>query len=100
MRPEAWSAALVPDGTGMYIVENTAHQPERRRSNIAHEMAHVVLEHTFGHVLIGGDATSGGCVNAGDRRQEEEAAELGAELGAVRQSGWLPTPRSGVEADR
>ncbi|MGI5243148.1 ImmA/IrrE family metallo-endopeptidase [Dactylosporangium sp. CA-139066] len=78
-RPEVWSAALVPDGTGHLIVENTAHQPQRRRSNIAHEMAHVVLEHTFDRILFAGDVQKG-CVNPGSREQEFEAAELGAEL--------------------
>lgn len=78
-RPDAWSAALIPVGTGAFILENTAHQPERRRSNIAHEMAHVIREHEFGTPLIG-DGNSTGCVNPGDRLQEDEAAELGAEL--------------------
>src|SRR5258708_38184454 len=43
VRPEAWSAALVPNGTGQFIVENNVHAPRRRRSNIAHEMPHLLL---------------------------------------------------------
>ena len=81
-RPDAWSAALIPDGTGAFILENTAHQRERRRSNIAHEMAHVIREHHFGTPLI----------NPGDRLQEDEAAELGAALlipkTAAMQAAW------------
>jgi IrrE N-terminal-like domain len=66
-RPEAWSAALVPDGTGQFIVENTAHQPTRRRSNIIHEMAHVVLEHTcYSSALCGSFASNQARVS--DRR--------------------------------
>lgn len=74
----AWSAALVPNGTGRFIVENTVHLPRRRRSNIAHEMAHLLLEHEFGAVLL----TDGqrGCLNPTSRYMEEEAAELAAEL--------------------
>lgn len=90
-RPDAWSAALIPDGTGAFILENTAHQRERRRSNIAHEMAHVIREHHFGTPLIG-DGNSTGCLNPGDRLQEDEAAELGAALlipkTAAMQAAW------------
>lgn len=69
---EAWSAALVPNGTGRFIVENTVHLPRRRRSNVAHEMAHLLLEHEFDRVLF----TDGkrGCRNPATREMEEEAA--------------------------
>jgi hypothetical protein len=75
---EAWSAALVPNGTGRFIVENTVHLPRRRRSNVAHEMAHLLLEHEFDRVLF----TDGkrGCRNPATREMEEEAAELSGEL--------------------
>jgi IrrE N-terminal-like domain len=43
MRPDVWSAALVPVGTARFIVENATHNPERRRSNVSHEMAHLEL---------------------------------------------------------
>lgn len=76
--PEAWSAALVPNGTGRFIVENTVHLPRRRRSNVAHEMARLLLEHEFDRVLF----TDGkrGCRNPATREMEEEAAELSGEL--------------------
>lgn len=51
VRPEVWSAALVPEGTGRFILENTVHEPARRRSNIAHEAGHLMLEHEFDTVL-------------------------------------------------
>ncbi len=79
-RPDAWSAALVPAGTGQFIVENTAHLVQRRRSNIAHEMAHVALEHEFDRVMFGSDTNGGGCHNPANKDQEWEATELGAEL--------------------
>jgi hypothetical protein len=74
-----WSAALVPRGTGCFIVENTSHNPQRRRSNVAHEMAHLILEHEFDWILFSADA-KGGCRNPATKELESEAAELGAEL--------------------
>ncbi|MEU4594836.1 ImmA/IrrE family metallo-endopeptidase [Micromonospora aurantiaca (nom. illeg.)] len=78
-RPEAWSAALVPAGTGQFIVENTSHQPRRRRFNVAHEMAHVLLEHEFDRVMFSAEGRHG-CANPTSKDQEWEAQELGAEL--------------------
>jgi hypothetical protein len=78
-RPDVWSAALVPVGTGQFIVENTAHLPARRRYNIAHEMAHVLLEHEFDRVMFSAEGRRG-CANPANKDQEWEAAELGAEL--------------------
>ncbi|WP_223774500.1 ImmA/IrrE family metallo-endopeptidase [Streptomyces sp. 135] len=51
----AWSAALVPLGTARVIVENESHIPVRRRSNIAHELGHFLLEHSFDGVILGED---------------------------------------------
>lgn len=78
VRPEAWSAALVPNGTGQFIVENNAHTTRRRRSNIAHEMAHLLLEHEFDRILF----TNGnrGCANPTSKEMEDQAAELSGEL--------------------
>lgn len=70
-----FSAALVPCGTGMFIVENDAHALVRRRASLAHEMAHVLWEHEFTTVLVNSD----GC-RAADRSLEEEADRLGGEL--------------------
>lgn len=52
---KSWSAALVPFGTARVIVENDAHPPVRRRSNIAHELGHHLLEHSFENVILGED---------------------------------------------
>lgn len=78
VRPEAWSAALVPNGTGQFIIENSAHTLRRRRSNIAHEMAHLLLEHDFDRILF----TNGkrGCTNPASKDVEGQAAELSGEL--------------------
>lgn len=44
----ALSGALIPDGTGVVILENDAQPLTRRRTTMCHELAHVVLEHSFG----------------------------------------------------
>ncbi|GAB3584307.1 hypothetical protein GCM10027445_60330 [Amycolatopsis endophytica] len=75
-RPHVFSAALVPlDPSGAVIIENHVHPLRRRRSTIAHEMAHVLLEHPFGPTLT----DENGCRSA-VAGIEEEATELSGEL--------------------
>jgi hypothetical protein len=74
-RPEVFSGALVPVGSGAVIIENDAHPDARRRSTMGHEIAHVVGEHKFGTSLV----NERGCRLA-DQMQEDEAAEIGGEL--------------------
>ncbi|GAA4664120.1 MULTISPECIES: ImmA/IrrE family metallo-endopeptidase [Amycolatopsis] len=76
VRPHVFSAALVPlQPSGVVIIENHVQPWRRRRSTMAHEMAHVLLEHPFGPML----ADENGCRSA-VRWLEEEAAELSGEL--------------------
>ncbi|OQO90862.1 ImmA/IrrE family metallo-endopeptidase [Saccharomonospora piscinae] len=72
---DAFSGALIPVGTGCVIIENHAHDRNRRRSTVAHEMAHVLLEHHVG-VLV----TRGSACRATTAVVEQEAAELSGEL--------------------
>jgi len=51
-RKKAWSAAIVPVGTSRLILENDAHEYVRRRSTIAHELSHHLLEHVFPEALL------------------------------------------------
>ena len=50
-----WSAALVPLGRGRIIIENDSHQTVRRRSSVAHEMSHHLLEHVFPEGVLASD---------------------------------------------
>ena len=70
-----FSAALVPVGISMFIVDNDAHADTRRRASLAHELAHVLWEHRFSEVLVNAD----GC-RAVHPDIEEEADRLGQEL--------------------
>lgn len=73
--PEAFSGALIPYGAGAVILENRCHDFVRRRSTVAHEMGHWLLEHSLETLLVDGD----GCRSREDER-ELEAAELSGEL--------------------
>ncbi len=75
VRPDCFSGALVPLGTGAVIVENDSHPLVRRRSTMGHELAHVFGEHKFGTSLV----NERGCRLA-DQAQEAEAAEIAGEL--------------------
>jgi Zn-dependent peptidase ImmA (M78 family) len=75
VNPNKFSAMLIPNGTGYVIVENHTHDPLRRRSTIAHEMSHVLLEHDF-DILLGID----NACRSSASPVEAEAAELSGEL--------------------
>lgn len=70
----ALSGALIPDGTGIVILENDAQPLTRRRTTMCHELAHVVLEHSFGVSL----SDERKCGLGG--QQEEEADWLSGEM--------------------
>jgi len=74
-RPQAWSAALLPMGGARVIVENDAHVVERRRTNVAHELGHHLLEHEFNAVALGEDHS-----RRYNKQQEEHATFLAREL--------------------
>ncbi|CAN7268257.1 ImmA/IrrE family metallo-endopeptidase [Knoellia sp. LjRoot47] len=75
-RASSWSAALVAVGSHRrFIIENAAHAPVRRRSSIAHELGHHLLEHVFDRILLADD----GCRRF-DAKMEKEADYLAGEL--------------------
>jgi Zn-dependent peptidase ImmA (M78 family) len=74
-RQDAFSAALIPLEHARIIVENIAHALVRRRANVTHEMAHVILEHDFQNALLFAD----GC-RLLDPDVEEEATWFAGEL--------------------
>lgn len=74
-RAKAWSAALVPVGTARIIIENDGHETPRRRSSVAHEMSHHLLEHVFGATLAVADHSK-----AYSTKVEKEALFLSGEL--------------------
>jgi Zn-dependent peptidase ImmA (M78 family) len=94
VKPEVFSAAVIPHGTGRIIIENCSHDLARRTSTLAHEMSHVILEHKF-TTLLRTSENSGKCRES-DHDQEDEAAELSGELlipfEAARRLAYHDTP--------
>ena len=67
-----FSAMLLPVGQGKRVViHNDSHSPRRQVSNLAHELAHVLLAHP-GEVVCMGDLS-----RRADSLAEAEAAHLG-----------------------
>jgi Zn-dependent peptidase ImmA (M78 family) len=84
-----FSAALVPIGTGRFIIDNDLHAATRRASSIAHEMAHILCDHEFTEALI----TAEGC-RAASREDENQAEWLGGEL-LITEAAALAAARNG-----
>jgi hypothetical protein len=75
MSPESgFSATTVVVGPRRLIVYNPRHEPGRKASSLAHELAHVILEHEAAPAI-----GVGGCRHW-DGRQEAEADWLGSAL--------------------
>lgn len=74
-RAKAWSAALIPVGSARIIIENDGHEMVRRRSSMAHEMSHHLLEHAFAASLLGEDHS-----RSYSDKVEKEALFLSGEL--------------------
>ena len=78
----AFSACtLRPSNGRIVVVYNPLSSPSRRTSDLAHELAHILLDHKLSQIESLGDITFLSC----DQTQEEEAAWL---------SGCLLLPRA------
>lgn len=87
--PDSWSAVTLVRGNAGLVVLNSAHSEARRRSSLAHELAHLILNHAADATHLG----EPGLLFRGsfDREQEEEATWL---------AGCLLVPRDGLLAAR
>lgn len=74
--PELWSAAVVKDRTGHFIIYNHAHSEARILSDLAHEIGHLIAEHRLDVAWM--DASGKKC--GASPSHEKEAAELGGAL--------------------
>ena len=82
IQPDSFSACtLRPSADRLVVVYNPLSSKSRQRSDIAHELAHALLDHDLSRVERLGDVTFLSC----DPTQEEEAACL---------SGCLLLPRA------
>jgi hypothetical protein len=76
--PDGWSAVTcLANGTAR-VIYNPKHSPARQNSDIAHELAHIILEHEPGKIVVSHDASI--VMRSFDPKQEEEANWLGWSL--------------------
>ena len=71
---ENWSAITVCNGNHHLIVINTAHATTRRNSDLAHELAHIILGHEPSMMFA--SPASGIALRTHNKDQEDEASWL------------------------
>ena len=83
--PGSWSAVTLVRDDARLVILNSAHSEARQRSSLAHELAHLLLNHTADRALL----PNAGLLFRGsfDREQEEEADWF---------AGCLLAPRDGL----
>ena len=83
--PDSWSAVTIALGDARLVILNSGHSDARQRSSLAHELAHLILNHAADRTQL----SQQGLLFRGtfDREQEEEANWLG---------GCLLVPRDGL----
>jgi Zn-dependent peptidase ImmA (M78 family) len=69
--PSGWSAVTVCIGQRSVIIHNPTHSKGRQASNIAHEIAHLILEHEPTRLVMSPDGAL--VMRSFDEKQEEEA---------------------------
>ena len=70
-----WSAVTLEVGSRKVVIYNSSHSPGRIASNIAHEIAHLLLEHTGSKTVLSTEIPF--LLRAYDAKQEDEANWLG-----------------------
>lgn len=81
----SWSAVTIARGNARLVILNSGHSEARQRSSLAHELAHIILNHATDRTRLSRE----GLLFRGsfDQEQEEEATWLG---------GCLLVPRDGL----
>ncbi len=83
--PWGWSAVTQVVAGAVTVIYNPRHSAGRRSSNIAHELAHVLLEHDASRIILSPNGQV--AMRSFDAKQEDEAGWL---------SGCLLLPRVGL----
>ena len=73
--PTGWSAATLFVGDSAIVIYNSEHSQGRQRSDIVHELAHILLEHDPATVVFSEDGRM--ATRTFDQKQEDEANWLG-----------------------
>ena len=82
---DGWSAVTLQVGSSRLTIVNSAHAPTRRRSSLAHELAHLILDHRPSRIDLSAQGLLVLSTFEGD--EEREADWL---------SGALLVPRDGL----
>ena len=92
---DSWSAVTLNVGNESVIIVNSSHAPTRRRSSIAHEIAHLLLKHDPARI----DVSPNGylLLNSYEGEQETEANWLAGSLLVPRQ-GLMSAYRSSQDS--
>ena len=85
--PESWSAVTVAAGGRNLVILNSAHAQTRQQNSLAHELAHVILNHRPATTSVSEEGIL--FRDRYDTEQEEEADWLG---------GALLLPRRGLQS--
>lgn len=80
-----WSASTISHGRRHVVIYNPSHSPARQRSDLTHELAHILLDHNPTQVFI--SPPSGYALRTHDKDQEAEANWL---------AGCLLLPRTAL----
>jgi hypothetical protein len=95
--PDSWSAATLVVGPRTVILSNSSHEPVRQNSNLAHELAHVILKHPPGQVFVTADGQM--MMREYNVTHEDEAGCLSGTLLVPRQALLKLLARRISEAD-
>jgi Zn-dependent peptidase ImmA (M78 family) len=73
--PDGWSAVSCSVDGKALVIYNPQHSIGRQSSDLAHELAHIILEHAPSKMVLSHDGTI--VMRSFDEKQEEEANWLG-----------------------
>jgi hypothetical protein len=93
--PWGWSAVTVNSEDGCVVVYNPMKSAGRQASDIMHELAHVLLAHRPGTIILSQDGEMG--MRSFDQKQEDEANWLAWALLLPREA-LMHARRTGLEA--
>jgi hypothetical protein len=75
---ESWSAVTLTLPNARIIIQNSAHAPTRRNSDVMHELAHIILKHEPAQVMLSPNGHM--FMDSYGKEQELEADWFGAAL--------------------
>jgi Zn-dependent peptidase ImmA (M78 family) len=93
---DSWSAVTLIQNGRKLVILNSAHSPARQNSSLAHELAHLILEHRPTQTFFGPGGSL--LMKEFDREQEAEAECFSAVLLVPRDALISLLPRTTEEA--